>query len=161
MSAVASLRRRLHAILHLDEPPRRTALAFAVGISIAFCPLYPHTLLVLLCAWAFRLNFLALMAGALVNNPWTVVPILGATFWVGVLVMGSPLTGPVDWQEVSLTSLYQMAAPYAVPFVVGGLLLSLTGAVLSYPVAYYVIARYRARPGRTDGSGGGCHPGHP
>lgn len=161
MSPIASLRQRLREILHLDEPPQRTALAFAVGTFIAFCPLYPHTLLVIVCAWTFRLNFVALMAGALLNNPWTVVPILGATFWTGIQMMGSPQTEPIDWGAVSFTSLYDTVAPYAVPFAVGGLVLSVAGSALSYPIAYYVIARYRARRGWTGESDGGCPRGHP
>ncbi len=88
---------------------------------------------------------MAFLAGALLNNPWTIVPILGATFWIGFQVTGSPQAGPVDWDVNSLTALYHQAAPYAVPFAVGGLVLSIAGAAVSYPVAYYVITQYRGR----------------
>lgn len=161
MSPLASLRRRFHRVLHLDEPPRRTAVAFALGTFIAFCPLYPHTALVLLCAWAFRLNVVALMAGALINNPWTLLPILGATLWTGMRLVGAPGMAALAWDGGSLGSLYAAVAPYAVPFVVGGLALGLAGAGLAYPAAYYVIVRQRGRRDRDRGPGAGCGPGAP
>src|SRR5215510_1144690 len=113
MAKLPSFRLLLKQVLHLQESPQRTALAFAIGVFIGFSPLYGlHTLMVFFCSWALRLNLLALMAGAFLNNPWTVVPILGATYWVGA-------------------------------FLLGGLVLSLLGAALAYPLAYFFVAKYR------------------
>jgi hypothetical protein len=99
--------------------------------------------LVFFFAWALGLNFLALMAGAFLNNPWTVVPILGATYWVGALLLGRSDSPSFDWQDVSFSAIYAQVMPYAMPFVLGGLVLSLLGAALAYPLAYYFVARYR------------------
>ena len=86
MVTIPSFRSLLKQVLHLQESPQRTALAFAIGVFICFSPAYGlHTAMVFFFAWALGLNFLALFAGALLNNPWTVVPILGATNWVGAL----------------------------------------------------------------------------
>ncbi|HJT22232.1 MAG TPA: DUF2062 domain-containing protein [Nitrospira sp.] len=141
---MASFRSLLRQVLHLQESPERTAVAFAVGAAIAFCPFYGfHTMLVVFCTWAFGLNFIALMAGALINNPWTLVPILGATYWTGALLMGRSDTPSFDWHDVSFGAIYDQVMPYAVPFAIGGFVLSLLGAVCSYPVAYYLITKYR------------------
>ena len=146
MLSLDRVRSHLTQILHLHESPHRTALAFATGVFIAFSPTYGlHTVMVLFCTWAFRLNFLALMAGALLNNPWTLVPILGATVWVGFQVLGLPSVPPFAWDDLSLNALYRQILPYLLPFVVGGLVLSVVAALLSYPVAYWFISRYRAR----------------
>jgi uncharacterized protein (DUF2062 family) len=119
-------------------------LAFAVGIWIAFCPLYGfHTILVGLCTWAFGLNFLALLAGAWSNNPWTIIPILGATYWTGAVLLGRSEAPVFEWQDASVSAIYQQVLPYALPFAVGGIVLSFVGALLSYPLAYYFINRYR------------------
>ena len=81
-----SFRTLLRQVLHLRESPQRTAFAFALGVFIAFCPAYGfHMILVGLFTWLFRLNFVALLTGALINNPWTIVPILGGTYWRGAL----------------------------------------------------------------------------
>lgn len=139
-----SFRTLLRHVLHLQEPPQRTALAFALGVFIAFSPAYGlHTAMVVLCTWLFGLNFLALLAGALVNNPWTIVPILGATYWTGALLLGRTDTPTFDWHDLSFSGLYQQIVPYAIPFTLGGLILSVLGALLSYPAAYYLLVKHR------------------
>ena len=144
MAKIPSFRSLLKQVLHLKESPQRTALAFAIGVFICFSPAYGlHTVLVFFFAWALGLNFIALMAGAFLNNPWTVVPILGATYWVGALLLGRSDSPSFDWQDVSFGAIYAQVIPYAMPFVLGGFVLSLLGAALAYPLAYYFVARYR------------------
>jgi uncharacterized protein (DUF2062 family) len=144
MPSLGQIRSSLKHLLHLKESPHRTALAFAVGTFIAFSPTYGlHTLSVLLCAWAFRLNVVALMAGSLINNPWTVVPILGATIWIGVQLTGLPEVPSANWADLSMMAFYEQVKPYAAPFVLGGFLLSAIGAAISYPIAYVAITAHR------------------
>ena len=144
MATIPSFRSLLKQVLHLRESPQRTALAFAVGVFIAFSPTYGfHTIMVLFCAWALGLNFFALMIGAFLNNPWTIVPILGATYWVGALLLGRSDGPSFDWHDLSFTAIYEQVMPYAAPFFLGGLVLSLLGAVLAYPLAYYFLAKHR------------------
>lgn len=142
---MTTLRQHATQILHLRESPRRTALAFALGVGIAFSPPYGlHTIMVFVCAWLFRLNFVALFGGALVNNPWTLAPILGLTFWTGFAITDQP---PVafDWTALTLANFYDQVAPYLASFIAGGLALSALFGLLSYPLAYLAIRRYRAR----------------
>jgi uncharacterized protein (DUF2062 family) len=142
-----SFRALLRQVVLLQESPQRTALAFSLGVFIAFCPAYGlHTILVVLCTWLFGLNFVALLAGAFVNNPWTIVPILGATYWTGALLLGRTDTPTFDWHDLTFAGLYQQVLPYAVPFAFGGFILSVIGALLSYPAAYLLVLRYRPGP---------------
>ena len=144
MAKIPSFRSLLKQVLHLQESPQRTALAFAIGVFIGFSPAYGlHTVMVLLCTWALGLNLLALMAGAFLNNPWTLVPILGATYWVGALLLGRSDSPSFDWHDLSFGAIYEQVMPYAMPFVLGGFVLSLLGAALAYPLAYYFVAKYR------------------
>jgi uncharacterized protein (DUF2062 family) len=157
VTSLSRIRQTARDILHLNETPRRTATAFAVGVFIAFSPTYGlHTLSALGAAWVFRLNLVAVMAGSFINNPWTIVPILGATFWTGFALMGMPDVPQVEWASVTPETLYREIAPYIVPFAVGGLALSVLGAVLAYAIALPVITRVRRRPGRPD-----CDPPGP
>ncbi len=148
MTSLTDVRALFRQILHLREPPHRTALAFAIGVFIGFSPTYGfHMILVAFCTWAFGLNFVALMAGAFLNNPWTVVPILGATFWTGARILGETGLPPFSWNDLSFSGIYHQVMPYAWPFFVGGTVLSVIGALVSYPVAYYLLFKYRdARP---------------
>jgi len=140
------IRALLKQVLHLDESPQRTALAFSIGVFIAFSPTYGlHTLSAVFASWAFRLNFIAVITGSLINNPWTLVPILGATFWTGFQVMAMPDVPPLEWQDLSIESLYVHIRPYALPFFMGGLVLSVLGSAIVYPLAYYVVSQYRSR----------------
>lgn len=144
MATIPSFRSLLKQVLHLQESPQRTALAFAIGVFIGFSPVYGlHTVMVLFLSWAFGLNLLALMVGAFLNNPWTLVPILGATYWVGALLLGRSETPSFDWHDVTFGAIYEQVMPYAGPFFLGGFVLSLLGAALAYPLAYYVVAKYR------------------
>lgn len=144
MFSLARFQSTLRQVLHLRESPRRTALAFAVGVLITFSPTYGlHMLMAVFCAWAFGLNFLALFLGLSINNPWTIVPILGLTFWIGARLLGLPDPPPFDWSDLSFPAIYLQVTPYALPFILGGTILSVLGAVVSYPTAYYFIAKYR------------------
>jgi len=146
MPSLDQIRSSLKQLLHLKESPHRTALAFAIGAFIAFSPTYGfHTLSVLFCAWAFRLNAVALLAGSLINNPWTVVPILGATLWTGVQLIGLPDVPSVNWANLNMMAFYEQIKPYAAPFLLGGFLLGAIGAAVSYPIAYMAITAHRGR----------------
>ena len=141
----STIRARLTQILHLHESPHRTSLAFSLGVVIAFSPTYGlHTASVFLLAYIFRLNVLAVLSGSLINNPWTLVPILGLTFWTGFQMTGQP-PAVFDWQDQSLASIYEQAAPYLISFVAGGVTLSLVGGTLTYPIALFLISRYHSR----------------
>jgi uncharacterized protein (DUF2062 family) len=100
-------------------------------------------ILVGLCTWALGLNFVALLTGAFINNPWTIVPILGATYWTGALILGRTEVPTFDWHDLSFQGIYDQVMPYAIPFALGGIVLSLIGAAISYPLSYYLIGKYR------------------
>lgn len=138
------LRAKIREALHLGETPQRTAVAFALGVFIAFTPTYGlHTASVVFLAWALRLNFPAILAGSLINNPWTFVPILGATMWTGFFLLGIQDVPDVSWSHLSITTLYETVLPFILPFTLGALTLSILGALLAYPLGLLVIARYR------------------
>ncbi|HKR80605.1 MAG TPA: DUF2062 domain-containing protein, partial [Nitrospira sp.] len=82
-------------------------------------------------------------AGALINNPWTIVPILGATYWTGAVLLGRSESPSFDWSELGFRAIFEQVMPYAVPFAVGGVVLSLIAALLSYPLALYLITKHR------------------
>ena len=138
---------KIREALHLGETPQRTAVAFALGVFIAFTPTYGlHTASVVFLAWALRLNFPAIMVGSLINNPWTVVPILGATMWTGFFLLGIQDVPDVSWGHLSITTLYETVRPFILPFTLGALTLSILGALLAYPLGLLMISWYRKRP---------------
>ncbi len=150
-------RNAVRRLLAIDDPPERTALAFAVGIFIAFSPfLGLHTILATLVAFSFRLNKIATYTGTFVNNPFlTFVPITLASYAVGAFLLGRPLRLPAGDLEL-LREPHLLTAAYwhtlllrsrtvVLPFAVGGLALSVVCSLAAYPVTLRLL---RARAGR-------------
>ena len=145
------LRSALRNLLNLDDPPERTALAFAIGTFIGFSPLLGlHTILAALVSVVWRLNKLAVLTGSFLSNPWTIAPIVGASWAIGRLIIGSP---PVELPQASLSALLtaefwsSIAAQWRqlLPFAVGSLILSTASAAISYPLMLYILRSYRRK----------------
>jgi len=144
MLSIESLRQRLAQILHLQETPHRTALAFATGVFIAFAPHYLfHMASVVFCAWLFRLNYVAVLFGSLVNNPWTLIPILAASLYTGLFLLGESSPTTVEWDQLTMDNIFDMLSPYLIPFLIGACTLAVLASLLTYPVMRWTITRYR------------------
>ena len=76
------------------------------------------------------------------NNPWTVVPILGATLWTGLFILGMPVSVSIEWSNVTMKTLYESVWPYVWPFILGGCVLGICGALVAYPLARRVLSRH-------------------
>ena len=144
-------------LLALDDPPERTALAFSVGVLIAFSPLLGlHTILATALALVFRFNKVAIYTGTFVNNPFlTLAPIVAASYAVGALMMGRPLALPAEslelLREPHLTSaaywreLAARAWDVFAPFAVGGTALGVVCSLAAYPVTLHLLRANRRR----------------
>ncbi len=147
-------------LLALDDPPERTALAFSVGIFIAFSPfLGLHTIMATVMAFLFRFNKLAIYAGTFVNNPFlTLVPIIAASYALGALIMGRPVALPEEglallrephlftaayWRELSAHA-WDLLAPFAI----GGTALSVVCSLAAYPVTLRLLRANQRRKSR-------------
>jgi uncharacterized protein (DUF2062 family) len=145
-------------LLALDDPPERTALAFSVGVFIAFSPfLGLHTILATLLAFLFRLNKVAIYTGTFINNPFlTLVPIIVASYAIGALALGRPWHIPAAGIEL-LRDPHLLTADYyrrlfreswdiVWPFTIGGLALSVVCSLVAYPVTSALLrAKRRAQ----------------
>ncbi len=150
-------RATIRRLLALDDPPERTALAFSIGIFIAFSPfLGLHTIMATALAFAFRFNKLAIYAGTFVNNPFlTLVPILLASYALGALLLGMPSGLPDEGLELlkhpHLTdrtywrSLFDHSRDLLVPFAIGGMLLSVVCSLVAYPLTLRLLRAHKGR----------------
>lgn len=151
------VRRRLRALLHLEDPPWRVALALAVGVFISCTPFYFfQTLLALLVAALFRLNKVATVAGTWLNLPWFAPFVYAASLRVGTLIVpdrdaasGEALAilirqpGRVSWNEAG-----EFLSSVSAALLVGT---TIVGAVAG--AATYVVALRLIRARRSGGSG--------
>ena len=76
-------------LLHIEDTPERTALAYSIGIFLGFSPFVGlHTLMGLAIAFLFGLNRVAILLGIWTNTPWWIVPFYMIATWVGMWVTG-------------------------------------------------------------------------
>jgi uncharacterized protein len=142
-------------LLAIDDPPERTALAFSIGVFIAFSPfLGLHTIMATLIAFLFRFNKLAIYTGTFVNNPFfTLVPIIIGSYAVGAFVLGRPVQIPDEGLEL-LKNPHIFSGSYyhrlfieswniVWPFAAGGMVLSVVCSVIAYPLTLRALRAYR------------------
>ena len=124
-------------LLAIDDPPERTALAFSIGVFIAFSPfLGLHTIMATAIAFLFRFNKIAIYTGTFINNPFfTLVPIIIASYAIGAVVLGRIFNE--SWNIVW-------------PFSVGATVLSVVCSVLAYPITLGALRAYQRRKEATD-----------
>ena len=145
-------------LLAIDDPPERTALAFSIGVFIAFSPfLGLHTILATAIAFLFRFNKIAIYTGTFVNNPiLTLVPIIIASYWVGAFILGRPLRIPDEGLELLKNprifsgDYYQQLfvqswSNVVWPFSVGGMALSVVCSLVAYPLTLRALRAYHSR----------------
>lgn len=145
MITISYWRNKIKAILHLNDNPHRIAAAFSLGVFISCSPFIGlHFLSAFFFAWVLRLNPLAIILGTLFNNPWTIAPIFGAGFWIGVRIYGRhELLQPIHWQDLTIVNAIPQLVPYLKPFLLGTTLLGIISSVIAYPCAYFFIREYR------------------
>jgi uncharacterized protein (DUF2062 family) len=151
-------RSTVRRLLAIDDPPERTALAFSIGVFIAFSPfLGLHTIAATAIAFAFRFNKIAIYAGTFINNPFlTLVPIILASYAMGALLLGRPLGLPPESIELLRSphlltgdwwgKLFHSGGNVLAPFLIGGMTLSVICSLLAYPLTLrFLRARKRKK----------------
>ncbi len=145
------LGRALNVLLLLEDAPDRIALAFAIGVWIAFSPLLGiHTGLALAVAFLFRLSRAAMLFGAYLNNPWTIAPMYTAGTVLGSWLLGVSPSGisRIAWDaegDAFHTSLWQGLQPYVWPYFVGNTVLGVLVAIPAYFALRSLLTRRRRR----------------
>lgn len=174
------MRDALQSLLHLKDPPRRTAMAFGVGVFIAFSPLLGlHTVMAIAIAFALRLNRVAVLAGAWINV-WALVPCYMFGTFVGTRLLSvrsrrldegfwdrahslvwsgfsNALVG--DWAGAikSFRAVLRAFGPLLWPFVTGNVLLGIVAGLVAYAIGRrFLEARAHRRGEDID-----PHPGVP
>lgn len=122
--------------LDLNETPERIALSFSIGVFIAFSPLLgTHLILVFLLVLIFRLNKVAILTGALINNPWTIIPMYTAGTFLGFFLMGKSISRlPVFSISdlLSFNDFFHKFKAILFPYLLGCTVLGLIAALIGY-----------------------------
>jgi uncharacterized protein (DUF2062 family) len=138
-------------ILHPDMSPEQVAVSFGLGLAIACNPILGlHTgIAISLCFIFRRLHRPLLFASAMINNPWTMVPIATVSAYLGSVLLGRGLhlkLAGIRWDSIGWSSfatrhglgaLFHMLKPILAPYLLGGFLLS----ALAFPVGYFLMLK--------------------
>ncbi len=144
-------------LLHIEDTPERTALAYSAGIFLGFSPLVGfHTLMGLAVAFLFRLNRVAVLLGVWSNTPWWIVPFYSAATWVGMWVVGFQVgqEGTVEVFRLGMERGFLRSSFWAslasqsgllLSFTVGSLILAILLSLAAYPLSLRWIKFYRSK----------------
>jgi len=154
------LRDLVKKLLHIEDAPERTALAYAIGVFLGFSPFLGfHTLVGLAIAFLFRLNRVAILLGVWTNSPWWIVPYYAFATWVGMRAMGFWM----DW--ATLSKIFQLGkvqgfissdfwrhvssqSELLLSFLIGSLILCTLLSLIAYPLSLKLIRLYQSRKKR-------------
>lgn len=145
--------KKAQILQHVQGSPARVAAAFGIGVFLAFFPLLGlHTALAFGIAILFRLNKVAILVGAWLNNPWTIAPLYSAGTLLGCALLRVPLVSPaasVDWSlkgRAFYSALVTTLEPLIWPFVIGNLVLGVAAGLAAFLLLRSVLSRRGPAP---------------
>ena len=156
--------RALENLALLDEAPRRTALALAIGVGLSFSPLLGLQILIALgITLAFRLSRIAVLVGLCANVPWVMLPWYGLTTAAAAALLGTTSTVDLNARlDLILSVPFYRAAfwghaadlleAFLWPFLIGPTVGAMALAAITYAVALRVLTRRAARRLETAGA---------
>lgn len=163
--------RALENLAVLDEAPRRTAMALAIGVGLSFSPLLGLQILIAVgITLAFRLSRIAVLVGLCANVPWIMLPwytlttagaaaVLGTTSTVDLnarlgLILSVPFYRAAFWGHAA-----DLLEAFLLPFLLGPTLGAIALSALTYSVAVRVLTERAARRLETAGPPASVLPG--
>jgi uncharacterized protein len=160
-AAVTRVRRavvaRLGAVLWLDDPPWRVALALAVGVFISCTPFWGlQTVLSLAIATIFRLNRAVTVTDAWLNLPWFAPVVYGFALRIGALVLpdlhGADVAEIVELLRMSsalpAADMLDLLRSVSLALLIGTAAVGMVAGALTYVGAFVFLKRIRAARSR-------------
>ena len=147
-------------ILQPNITPERMALSFAVGLVVACSPFIGlHTFItVVVCVIFGNLYRPLVLLTCYLHNPWTMLPVASVSVLIGNLLMGHGFClnlGNTNWHAIGLRSfttkeglsnMYLTLKPVLLPYLLGGLALS----IIALPLGYYAMLKLARRLKKLD-----------
>lgn len=138
------IREKLREAIAAESDERSLAGGFAVGVFFSFTPLVSlHMVLALIVSVLLRLNKMTTMAGAWVNNPYTMPFVFYGCFRLGERILGMRVPPP-PFESYTLETILKAAVPYAAPLFLGTTIVGIAAAGLGYLVVYRIAVRVKS-----------------
>lgn len=143
---------RFREVLHLDDPPRRLAVALAVGVFVSCTPFWGlQTVLAIAVAAVFRLNRAATVLGTWLNLPWFAPIVYGAAIKIGLLVAPGLREADAasldlllrDPSALSWDTVWAWLRGSSLPLLVGSTIVGLVAGGATFAIALTALRRRR------------------
>jgi len=86
---MSQLKKLVQKLLHIEDTPERTAMAYSIGVFLGFSPFLGfHMILGIALAFLLKLNRVAVLAGVWSNTPWFIIPFYSFATWIGMKMTG-------------------------------------------------------------------------
>ena len=145
-----NLQNLLHRVydrfVKIKGQPREIALGFALGIFIGMTPTMGIQMpIAVLFAALFKWSKISAAVGVLITNPLTSPFIYGITYIVGAKLLGLKvtMTMPEDFTGSIVREMLKNAPAIFGALTIGGILIGLPLAVLSYYLSFAAINKYQ------------------
>jgi uncharacterized protein (DUF2062 family) len=131
----------------LQGDPRKLAWGMALGVFIGVTPTVPfHTIMALTLAPLLRISPVTAYLGIWVMNPLTMAPLYWAAYKVGRLLLSQ--TRPAIPAVLDFSARLEIFWHNGLALQLGGLILALPAAIISYFLTLWVVRRYRQHKAR-------------
>ncbi len=132
--------------IKLHGHPREIALGFALGIFVGMSPTYGFQIaLGIFLAALFKWNKISAAVGVWITNPVTAPFIYGGTYYLGASVLGidSSFSAESMFSVSFVTEFIKNTPLIFATLMLGGILVGMPLAVISYFVSYALLKRYQ------------------
>lgn len=146
--SMQTLKQFYNRFLRIRGTPQQVALGLALGVFVGMTPFMGfHTVIAVMLASIVKWSKLAAGIGVFITNPFTAPFIYPLTYRLGVAVTG--LSDPSRLRKLfeagGLVDLLKSSPMMIVDLIVGGIVIGVPLAAITYFVAYHIVTRARRR----------------
>lgn len=132
-------------LVRIQASPHNIAMGLAAGVFVGLLPVLPfQTVIAVALAFIVRGSKIAAALGTWVSNPLNWVPLYMAFYYLGKAVVPFDVP-PFDPSQLEMAQMLELGWKFFAVMMVGGLVIALPCAVLSYIAAFKGIQIYRKR----------------
>ncbi len=128
----------------LQGDPHYVAMGMAIGVFVAVTPTIPfHTVIAVAIAFLLKASKPAAFISVWFSNPLTIPLFYYGSYKVGMLLLGYQVA--LQGQHPTVQEMLKMGLDVTIAMIVGGAVLGIVPAVITYVVTFHIFRKIRAR----------------
>ena len=132
-------------LVRQEMPAHNVALGFGVGMFVGFLPIIPFQIIVAVTlAFSLRGSKIAAALGTWVSNPVNMIPFYLMLYYTGKMIIPWEVP-PFNPKLLELTIMLKQGWNWFLVMFIGGVVLGIPAAVISYFLSSHAIIDYRRR----------------